>query len=1350
MNLQGRLRVPLVPRLQAQRGEIKNNNKQALFPPEGDANANEIQPQDGGLTGDAGTLPPLVSQSEEQDKVVIWGTDSPCEDLDLEEFELLECQELEAFLVEEEQAYKQGRDGGGGVTKGPPPSPFGKPRPASCISNLSKVAKDRDNGHNDGDKRASRQGGQDPEAAISYSLGGHGRARAPFRSENDIFVSCLSTVSSHRGSLGSALDNAGRADYWHIPSNPHGTVSEDLTPATSAKSGRCVDLNLNSTTLPQELRPQAQPEQGASHRGLPRGSASALTNGSGKSPGKSMDPRREDHSCQQAAILRRDGEQNWSVEAKRQGNDMFTEPQRELSARVCPCDLQPFRSERGQGYPTGHHGAEVQSRRWTCPSLEAAYKTGHKMNGRPSQNVEACEINSNHLPSNAGPGTTPGPAVVKESKVLQKQGSLERDRDRDRSASPSSLERKIQLTRRPWGSPTRPPTPVSPKSAGSPQKRPPTSMAKMAGTRTSQKENAGDPRAPGQTCIGSGIPKPLLQHLSRAAERAEQEGRSEKSSPPKCPPKPKNVRPKIITCVRKSPQVIPQVSGSPYEAATLPPRLSAYTTPPATKDPKAGGDPKDLPVLSASNLLYDKYRQEMQRARLLSTGLAVSGIKPPSHTIPHKLTGKSDGFCGGLAEKYQMPRGGTSLGGPGRGDSLASQFGADATTSLVQPARVLRPQLGVGAVNRQPFNKNRMFLASQRSALAPSQPVQAVSPSAHYYQEPSGDQRKPAPAPAPKSFLPKPGQSGLRPPGYSRLPAARLAAFGFVRSGSVSSVSSNQSNDSTRSDPCRPMYRPGSVSEDPPLHRVTTLPSGTPQDPSRSSPLPPNAPAPTRRSLLFPARGSPVASRKEMQKDVEVVRPVVSSPKKCAVVSPKPQSPELGGALWASCRFELGKFFEFTDEVHARQKPAALRSALAGRPQGGRDAEGVAVQRLRERCEDQAKQLLGLQAELRKATLGLEVFAISTQHFSRKSDGSAMKERELSLELSKIRDEVAFNASRWEGLQREKEELERRFERELQGLQVQQEAELGALEEGLRARHGSETDRLLAEHQAKMDNLRAQQQEQIEEMTVSHEAAVEEMQNTHSVTMATLQEDQEATVRELRQAHEDQRKSLKEDFETLRLSLQAQVDTLTIQNRSLRDRAKQFEEALRKSADEQIGDALAPYQHIQEDLKSLKEVLELKNQQIHEQEMKISELQKMAQKNVFLEERVQVLQQQNEDLKARIDLNLSLSRNLSEENANLQENVEKESSEKKRLSRNNEELMWRLQTGELSPPRVPDLLPPSPGFTGTPPHPPGSNPSPNELPKKTLFAPPFSLYLTLPLTLALRQSASVQAGFFSA
>lgn len=41
-------------------------------------------------------------------------------------------------------------------------------------------------------------------------------------------------------------------------------------------------------------------------------------------------------------------------------------------------------------------------------------------------------------------------------------------------------------------------------------------------------------------------------------------------------------------------------------------------------------------------------------------------------------------------------------------------------------------------------------------------------------------------------------------------------------------------------------------------------------------------------------------------------------------------------------------------------------------------------------------------------------------------------------------------------------------------------------------------------------------------------------------------------------------------------------------------------------------EALAPYKHIEEDLKSLKEVLEMKNQQIHQQALKISDLEKIV------------------------------------------------------------------------------------------------------------------------------------------
>lgn len=69
-----------------------------------------------------------------------------------------------------------------------------------------------------------------------------------------------------------------------------------------------------------------------------------------------------------------------------------------------------------------------------------------------------------------------------------------------------------------------------------------------------------------------------------------------------------------------------------------------------------------------------------------------------------------------------------------------------------------------------------------------------------------------------------------------------------------------------------------------------------------------------------------------------------------------------------------------------------------------------------------------------------------------------------------------------------------------------------------------------------------------------------------------------------------------------------------------------------------------------------------------------------------------------------------LCRQLSEENANLQESVEKESTEKKRLSMNNEELLWRLQTSPLVSPASSPLhrsfstspVPSSPFFSSSP------------------------------------------------
>ncbi|XP_054882409.1 microtubule-associated tumor suppressor 1 homolog A-like, partial [Poeciliopsis prolifica] len=133
--------------------------------------------------------------------------------------------------------------------------------------------------------------------------------------------------------------------------------------------------------------------------------------------------------------------------------------------------------------------------------------------------------------------------------------------------------------------------------------------------------------------------------------------------------------------------------------------------------------------------------------------------------------------------------------------------------------------------------------------------------------------------------------------------------------------------------------------------------------------------------------------------------------------------------------------------------------------------------------------------------------------------------------------------------------------------------------------------------------------------------------------------------------------------------------------------------------------------YLEQELDSLKVVLEIKNQQLHQKEKKLMEMDKLGETNVRLEECLTKVQQENEDYKARMHKHAALSKQLSTEQAILQQTLQKESKVNKRLSMENEELLWKLHNGDLlgSPRR---LSPPRPAATETPPTSPAAPVSP--------------------------------------
>ncbi|XP_069738955.1 microtubule-associated tumor suppressor candidate 2 isoform X1 [Phaenicophaeus curvirostris] len=762
-----------------------------------------------------------------------------------------------------------------------------------------------------------------------------------------------------------------------------------------------------------------------------------------------------------------------------------------------------------------------------------------------------------------------------------------------------------------------------------------------------------------KTACSSAIPKPILvQSKGSPADKADvdsdcSEKLEESIEVKPAIPRPKPVRPKIITYIRRNPRSIEQLDPS-FAPAGLPFGTPACGMPISTEQNVSnGGEAKP------TSILYDKFKPELQKPRLFSSGLVVSGIRPPGHhfsPISEKFLQEvgerpaKDEFCPPPYTHYEVP------------------------PNFYRSAMILKPQLGLGAVSRLPSAKSRILIASQRSSgSCLHQQGEIASAPGLYHPDASVDLKKGSCPSTAKSNLPKPCPSGLRPPGYSRLPAAKLAAFGFVRSSSVSSVSSNQSNDSAQSDQSRTTNRSSFGNEEQTTPKASAPSKDVPKGSSKSTMQGSSSIATPRRSLLPAPKTAtaPAGLKKEAQKDQDANRPAVSSPKRSAVTATKLHSPG-----------------------HPKQRPATPKNGFSPKPGESRDSEKQFVQKLKEKCDEQSRQLSDIREELKRASCGFDVFAITTQHFFRQNEKALVKIQELGVELAKIRDETALNTAKWKQLQSEKEELEKCFEEEVKELHRKQQEDLQMVEQWLQEEYNTKKESLQEQHRLQLEQVKSQHQDQVEDIKAVHEAAVLQLENNHIVAITELQDENDCKIKDLNTAHKLEKVQLEENFEKLRLSLQDQIDTLTFQNQSLKAKADRFEEALKKTTDEQLKMVQAPYLHLEKDLMSLKHILEMKNCQIHQQEIKIIELEKQAEKNLKLEEKITMLQQQNEELRARIEQNTIITRQLSEENANLQEYVEKEVEEKKRLSRTNEELLWKLQEGDTTSPKK--LAPTSP------------------------------------------------------
>ncbi|CAG13437.1 unnamed protein product, partial [Tetraodon nigroviridis] len=291
-------------------------------------------------------------------------------------------------------------------------------------------------------------------------------------------------------------------------------------------------------------------------------------------------------------------------------------------------------------------------------------------------------------------------------------------------------------------------------------------------------------------------------------------------------------------------------------------------------------------------------------------------------------------------------------------------------------------------------------------------------------------------------------------------------------------------------------------------------------------------------------------------------------------------------------------------------------------------------------------------------------------------------------------------------LQKEKEEMCASFEEAVTSLKGQHEEELVQLENRYRPRsqklgsapdsrvqpspllcvrlksfYQREWDKVHQIYQEEADKCCTMMEEQVERLRKQQQAERDQQEAVQTQRMEALKLHYESCIRELKRSHEKDLDNLEKSLKQTETSLSNKILPLSTENEALHKKLKEEEENSKHMPTEKTLDSHVLY--LEQELESLKAVLEIRNNQLHHKGNKLMEMDKLMEANIKLEESLKRVQQENEDYKARMDKYAALSKQLSSEQAVLQQSLQKESKVNKRLSMENEELLWKLQNCDL-------------------------------------------------------------------
>ncbi|XP_052608050.1 microtubule-associated tumor suppressor 1 isoform X2 [Peromyscus californicus insignis] len=337
------------------------------------------------------------------------------------------------------------------------------------------------------------------------------------------------------------------------------------------------------------------------------------------------------------------------------------------------------------------------------------------------------------------------------------------------------------------------------------------------------------------------------------------------------------------------------------------------------------------------------------------------------------------------------------------------------------------------------------------------------------------------------------------------------------------------------------------------------------------------------------------------------------------------------------------------------------------------------------KCENQSGFILHLKQLLSCGNTKFEALTVVIQHLLSEREEALKQHKTLSQELVNLRGELVAASSTCEKLEKARNDLQTAYEGFVQKLNQQHQTDRTELENRLKEFYTAECEKLQNIYIEEAEKYKTQLQEQFDNLSAAHETTKLEIEASHSEKVELLKKTYETSISEIKKSHEMEKKSLENLLNEKQESLEKQINDLKSENDALNEKLKSEEQ--KRLSREKANSKNPQVMYLEQELESLKAVLEIKNEKLHQQDVKLMKMEKLVDNNTALVDKLKRFQQENEELKARMDKHMAISRQLSTEQAALQESLERESKVNKRLSMENEELLWKLHSGDLCSPK---------------------------------------------------------------